>query len=164
MHVWRPAAVDLVTANFGKRRSLRNRFTRVEASERVLAQVTVKGVEGELFAGKGSHGSHGTRGSNGMLQDDGGTIIERCVVVAETMHDAVEWRQDGRTNLHEQIEADMHGTPLGAVVTFNPVLVANVNRTGFVVSADAHAALRALHALEKMLSEPFDVGQILQVA
>ena len=50
MHVWRPAAVDLVTANFGKRRSLRNRFTRVEASERVLAQVTVKGVEGELFA------------------------------------------------------------------------------------------------------------------
>ncbi len=50
MHVWRPAAVDLVTANFGKRRSLRNRLTRVEASERVLAQVTVKGVMGAMGA------------------------------------------------------------------------------------------------------------------
>src|SRR2546421_12470921 len=148
MQVRRPAAVDLVAANAGKGRSLRNGLAMVEASERALAQVTVQRVEGEALAG---------RERDGVLQDYGGTIVKRRVVVAKTVHYTVERSQDRRANLHEYIEANVHRAPLGSVITCNPLLATRGDRARFVVPANAYTAARRPHAIKEQVRELRDI-------
>ena len=127
----------------------------VEAGERALAQVTVQCVESEALAG---------RERDGVLQDDGGTIVKRRVVVAKTVHYTVERSQDRRANLHEYVEANVHRAPLGSVITCNPILVTRVNRARFVVPADAYAAARCPHAIKEQARELLDIGQLCHIA
>src|SRR5207248_592429 len=101
---------------------------------------------------------------DGVLQDDGGTIVKRRVVVAKTVHYTIERSQDRRANLHEYVEANMHRAPLGSVITCEPILVTRVNRARFVVPADAYAAARSPHAIKEQARELLDIGQLCHIA
>src|SRR5437763_9346707 len=97
---------------------------------------------------------------DGMLQDDGRAVIEWRIVVAEAVYDAVQRGQHWRTRLHEQIEANMHRTPLWSIITRHFVLLARINRTRLIVPANAHADPFCLYVVKNMAVERFEVGYL----
>src|SRR6266567_5622843 len=101
---------------------------------------------------------------DGMLQDDGRAVIERRIVVAEAVYDAVQWGQYWRARLHEQIKANMHRTPLWSIITRHFVLLARINRTRLIVPANAHAGPFRLHIAKNMAVERFEVGYLRHCA
>src|SRR5205807_712429 len=85
-----------------------------------------------------------------MLQDDGRAVVERRIVVAEAVYDAVQRGHYRRARLHEQIKANMHSTPLWSIITRHFVLLARINRTRLIVPANAHTGLFCFHIVENM--------------
>src|SRR5437660_11679499 len=89
----------------------------------------------------------------GMLQGDGRAVIERRIVVAEAVYDAVQRGQYWRARLHEPIKANMHRTPLWSIITRHFVLLARLNRTRLIVPANAHTDLSRLDIVANTADE-----------
>src|SRR5579863_3521217 len=156
----RPSAIDGIVPYLRNGRSLFDGHPFVETVQRIRAQMTIQGVEGEVFAtGVGKISAR-----DSMLQDDGWAEIKRGVIIVKAAHNPVQRREDGRTNFHEEIEPDVKGAPLRAIVAFRPELVAGVNQASLVIPPDAHVDVGRLHPLEELMGEGFDIGDVLQVA
>src|SRR5438105_1364119 len=99
-----------------------------------------------------------------MLQENRRAVVERGAIVAETVDNAVQGSKDQRTGLHKQVETEVNGTPLGAIVILLPVAFAGVDRTSFIVSANAYVSMGGSHALKQVLRECRCVKHIRQIA
>src|SRR6266699_2255042 len=71
-----------------------------------------------------------------MLQDDSWAIVERSCIVAKTVNDAIQRRQDWRAGFHKHIEAKMDCAPFRTIAAFRLVGIACVNWASFVVASN----------------------------
>src|SRR5215471_7323410 len=102
--------------------------------------------------------------TNCMLQDNGWTIVERSCIVTKAMNYAIQWRQDWRASFHKKVEAKMDRAPFKTIVALRLIGIACIDRTSFVVPADAYSALCSFDAVENVTAEQFGVGHFCQVA
>src|SRR5258708_918961 len=101
---------------------------------------------------------------DGMLQDDRRPIIKRQVVVAKTVDNAIQRGIDCRAFIHEQVEAEVDGTPLRTIVALGAVLLTGVDCASLVVAAYAHGRMRGPQAREQRMRQCFWLRPIRRAA
>ena len=139
MQMRRPVAVDRKVPHGGEALPFADDRARDEAGKRLAGEVAVQRVEAErspvVF--------------HAVLEHDAGAIVERRRVVGEAVDDAVERGEDRRTGGQEDVEAEVHGTPLVALVAAMAIGLAGVDRPRLVVAADRGLGAGGAHAGEE---------------
>ena len=111
-----------------------------EAAERVLRQVAVEGVEGRAVARL-------------VPEDDEGSVVLRQGVVRQDVNDPGERGAHRRPRLDEEVDAQVHGTPLVGRASSGREGPRQVDRARLVVASDRDLDARALHLAGDQLGE-----------